>query len=298
MNIITCAICKTNNYTELLYKETVDFAKLTSEIFSARRIPDRVHYRLLKCTRCSLIFSSPILPEKDLRKLYGKSTVTYGEEMNSLNETYGKYLKKAVFYCRENPRLLEIGCGNGFFLEKAVELGILDVSGIEPGVESVKRAKKDIQKKIIVDFFPSRHIKAASKDIICIFQTLDHLIDPNNSLRACKAVLRKGGVVLCILHDTEGLSVRLLGERSPIFDVEHIFLFNKRNLSQIFVQNGFVPREVFSVTNRFPLRYWVRMFPLPHLAKKIILYALKTLGLSEILLSLPAGNIGIIAQKE
>lgn len=297
MRIIQCAICKTNKNTEVLFPETTDFAKIDKAIFSARRIPDRVHYRLLRCSKCGLIFSSPILSENTIRQLYRESKLTYEQEIESLKETYGHYLEKSLRNTVKNPTLLEIGGGNGFFLEKAKEMGLSKVYGIEPSQDAVNQARSDIKKNMIVDFFPSRKIKNSAFDIICIFQTLDHIIDPNSFLQECFKALRKNGLVLCIHHNTDGLSVKLLKEKSPIFDIEHIFLFNKNNLKTIFAKNGFKTIEVFDVKNTFPLRYWIRMFPLPLKIKTNLINLLKLIRLDNFPITLSAGNIGIIARK-
>lgn len=297
MRIIQCAICKTNKYTQVLFPETTDFAKIDNGLFSARRIPDRVHYRLLRCSKCGLIFSSPILSEKTIRKLYRESKLTYEQEIESLKETYGHYLEKSLRNTVKNPTLLEIGGGSGFFLEKAKEMGLSKVYGVEPSQDAVNQARSDIKKNMIVDFFPSRKIKNSAFDIICIFQTLDHIIDPNTFLQECYKALRKNGLVLCIHHNTDGLSVKLLREKSPIFDIEHIFLFNKDNLKTIFAKNGFKTVEVFEVKNTFPLRYWIRMFPLPLTIKLKLIEFLKFIRLDNFPITLSAGNIGIIARK-
>jgi 2-polyprenyl-3-methyl-5-hydroxy-6-metoxy-1,4-benzoquinol methylase len=135
-------------------------------------MPDRIHYRLLQCSRCGLIFSSPILSEKTIANLYKASNVTYDHEIDSLKDTYGRYLQKTLQYVRKNPRLLEIGAGNGFFLEKAIDMGITSVTGIEPGKQSVQQARPDIKKHLITDFFPSKKVKPGTQDIICVFQRI------------------------------------------------------------------------------------------------------------------------------
>ncbi|MBI2617088.1 class I SAM-dependent methyltransferase [Candidatus Gottesmanbacteria bacterium] len=297
MQKMRCALCGRDEKPQLLYPESINFERISKETFSARRIPEKVHYRLMRCQRCTLIYSSPILTEDKIKLLYKQSKLTYAEEIPSLKKTYGDYLSKTLPFVNKNPHLLEIGGGNGFFLEKALELGVTKVNGIEPSRSAINAARSDIKKKLIADFFPSEKIKPSSYDIICIFQTLDHVTDPNRFLRACHTALRKNGVVLCILHDTEGLSVKILGEHSPIFDIEHIYLFNKKTLQLIFEKNNFTPLVTFSVVNTFPLRYWIRMFPFPSIIKPLFLSLLQNIHLDNLPLSMRAGNIGIIARK-
>ncbi len=297
MRKMKCAICGGDEKSEILFKESIDFNKVDKDTFSARRVPEKVHYQLLRCNNCRLIYSSPILSEDKIKLLYRESKMTYSEEIPSLKKTYGNYLKEALKYLPKNPKLLEVGGANGFFLEEAMQLGIKDVWAVEPSHEAIKQAPPDIQKRMIEDFFPSNKIKNHAFDIICVFQTLDHVIDPNGFLQSCLGALKRGGVLLCILHDTEGLSVKLLGESSPIFDIEHIYLFNKQNLAKIFEKNGFKTLDVFNVKNDYPLRYWIRMFPIPASFKSVIMGFLQLVKLDQVDISLRAGNIGIIAQK-
>lgn len=297
MQTIKCAICDTNQKANILFAQSIDFSKVDKNTFSARRIPEKVHYQLLKCKNCGLIFSSPILPPNKIKLLYRDSTVTYNEEIPSLKKTYGNYLKIALKYASLNPSLLEIGSGNGFFLEQVKEMGLKDFWGIEPGRGAIQMARKDIKRRLIQGFFPTKQIQNKLFDIICVLQTLDHIIDPNKFLKECLKALNRGGIILCILHDTEGLSVKLLGERSPIFDIEHIYLFNKSNLKKIFENDGFRVVEIFDVKNNYPLLYWLRMLPLPGVIKFTLVQLVKLVKLDKLEIALKAGNIGIIAQK-
>jgi len=45
--------------------------------------------------------------------------------------------------------------------------------------------------------------------------------NPAALLDACFAALRPGGLVLSSNHNITAVSARLLGERSPIVDIEH-----------------------------------------------------------------------------
>lgn len=294
---LVCAICETNTHSFMLFPPTFDLEKVDSNIFSARRLPDRIHYQLNQCRQCRIIYSSPILPYEKIQHLYSKSVVTYESEIATLKKTYKNYLQKALKYLPRNPKLLEIGSGNGFFLEVCLELGLTDMVGIEPSHSAIMNASEKVKKYLVNDFFPTKKIKKESIDIICIFQTLDHIVDVNDFLKQCYAVLKKGGVILSIVHNTDGLSVKIFGEKSPIFDIEHIYLFNAENLPKIFVKNNFKPREVFNVVNTFPIRYWLRMLPANSMVKRGIIKVVKVLRIEKLPLTIAVGNIGCIAQK-
>lgn len=296
MKIQKCALCDNDNST-LLYKANFSLKNLNRQIFSARRIPDKIHYRIVKCNTCSLVYSNPILDAKEIVKLYQRSNYTYQDYEDDLIKTYGFYLNKFRYLLPRHPKMLEIGCGNGFFLRFAKAQG-LKVWGVEPGVQTVRKAHQDIRKKIIIDVFKANQFKPATFDVICLFQVLDHIANPNDFLATCRNILKKNGLVICINHDVSSFSARILGESSPIFDIEHTYLYSKKTLAAIFKKNGYQVKEVFSVKNTYPLAYWLRMFPLQYYIKKIIHSLLSALNLSDTRLSLEAGNIGILAQAD
>lgn len=293
-----CAICGNNKNTKVLYKSTFSNKKLNSNIFSARRTPDRLHYRLVKCENCGLIFSNPILDLNKINSLYLKSDFNYSGESEYLKKTYFKYFQKYLSIKNlKDKKILEIGCGNGFFLEELKDKGIKNVYGIEPGIESVKKAPLKIRNNIKTDILKEGLFAKESFDIILCFHTLDHIPNPNKFLSISYSLLKKGGQVFFIVHNTNGLSVKLLKEKSPIFDIEHIYLFNKSNLSAIFTKNRFNNTNVFDISNTYPLSYWIKLFPIPIFFKKTILNLLKLTKIGLIPVKLNAGNIGIIASS-
>lgn len=288
-----CAICNKKGKLQELYPATFDLKKLDAKVFSARRTPDHMHYRFVKCQKCGLIFSNPILKEDKIAKLYLDSGFSYSQEAEYLKKTYWNLVPRLH---SGSVKLLDVGCGNGFFLEEAKAQGVKDVWGVEPGEPSVKQAPKWLQKRIKIAMLKPRLFKAGSFDVVCCFHTLDHIVDPNAFLQQCRTLLKRGGSAVFVVHDTGGLSVKLFGEKSAIFDIEHIYLFNKRTLAQIFEQNGFEVVEVVDIKNTYPLGYWLRMVPVP--GKSLWLRILEMTGVGKMPISIKAGNIGIIARKK
>jgi len=289
-----CAICEAHTNAEILYTANFDAAHLNAEVFSARRLPDRIHYQMVRCQTCGLVRSDPIAQPELIAKLYHASAFTYTAEIESLKTTYGRCLAQVG---TGGGALLEVGCGNGFFLEVAQQMGYADVWGVEPSADAVAKAPPAVTGRIKQDIFRAGLFAAEQFDTVCFFQVLDHFPDPNAVLAETLRILKPGGKVLAVNHDVLALQVRLLGRRSPIIDIEHTYLYSKATQRRLFEKHGFAVLDSFDVTNKYPLHYWMQLFPLPTGLKKALIWLAKTLQIGKLPLALKVGNQGLIAQK-
>ena len=53
--------------------------------------------------------------------------MSYDSHVANLQKTYGHYLSRLESYGAKKGKILEIGCGNGFFLEEAKRQGYEEV---------------------------------------------------------------------------------------------------------------------------------------------------------------------------
>lgn len=291
-------MCGQKQQVKVLYEATFNKKNLSEKTYSARRLPDKIHHRILRCERCSLIFSSPIFSAKKLSKFYRKSSCNYRDQIPYLVKSYFKIVEQLKKNLPKDPKVLEVGCGNGFFLKALIDLGFTkNVFGIEPSSKMVLEADSVLRSKIKVGIFKSDLFPKNSFDLILCFHVLDHMFDPKEFAQGAYSMLRKNGYVIAIVHDTEGLSVRLFGEKSAIFDIEHIYLFNKKTLRKIFTRHNLKIIKVFNLVNIYQLNYWIQMSGFPHIVKKYAKFVLNMLRIDRRELSIPAGNIAIIAKK-
>ena len=291
-------MCAEKQQTKILYPATFKEKEISDKTYSARRSPDKIHYRILKCERCGLVFSSPIFPPEKLLKFYRKSKCNYRNQIPYLIKTYHKLVAEIKQDLPKNPKVLEVGCGNGFFLKALIDLNFTkNVFGVEPSSEMVLAAEPILKNKIKVNVFKSNLFPKNSFDLILCFHTLDHMSNPGEFIKGAHLMLKNNGYIIAVVHDTDGLSVKLFGEKSAIFDIEHIYLFNKKTLREIFTHNGFRVMSTANLVNRYPLNYWVQMSGFPHIFKKYINLFINTFKIGKKAISIPAGNIKIIAKK-
>ena len=292
-----CPICHTADHAVELYPAKLSDEAFNPVTFSARRLPDRVHYRIVRCTACGLVRSDPVADPRIQAELYAKAGFDYGEQVDNLRATYGRYLQKLDALGVKKHALLEIGGGNGFVLQEALARGYAEVTGVEPSEAAIASADPAIRPYMICDLMRPGLFAADRFDVVCMFQTFDHITDPAALLDECLRVLRPGGFLLCLNHNVEAISARLLGERSPIVDVEHPFLYSPKTMARVAAAHGFTVAEVGPARNRVTLRYLAWLAPLPGGIKRRALAWLKNVPIGRLTLSVPIGNLYFIARK-
>lgn len=291
---LPCAICGAGVPYRVRFPERI---RLASMDFAARKTPTRQHFRMVECVNCGLIYSSPIIPPDVIYELYRHSPFLQEDQLVNMIRDYQGQLRNLLPLLPSKGRLLEIGCANGLLLKAALELGFEDVRGVEPGEESICAADPAVRGKIVNALFRADLFPPESFDVICCFQVLDHLLDPAAVLRDAAKLLRKGGLVLLLNHNIRSWFPRILGERCPMYDIEHIYLFDKRTAAQLLRNSGFEVIEVRNIPNSYMLSYAVKMFPLPPLMKRLALALCSKTGIGSFRIRLPAGNMVSIGRK-
>ena len=132
-----CPICSTRDYSQKIYEKKLPI-NLSDANFAGRKDPDGYHYEMLRCSQCSLLYASEIYDEEYSNKLYDESSFDYSDELEGLTKSYSNALKESLKTLKnDKENFLEIGCGNGFMLKEALNLGFKNIKGIA-------RAKSEI----------------------------------------------------------------------------------------------------------------------------------------------------------
>jgi len=291
-----CPLCLSKGDDREAYKASFQPEQVTPEIFSARRPPDRICYRMVVCRCCGLMRADPALSEKALAGLYAASNSSeVGLEQDAAT-TYIQYLRRYLSGIPLDSRILEVGCGQGHFLRALLQERFGYIHGVEPSSEAVTRAS-EIRELVHHGTFGPGIYPAGHFDLICGFHVFDHLRDPLQFLKDSREYLKSHGRLFLIMHDILAWPARVMGRRCPMIDIEHPFLYNKATLKRLLEANGFTVQAQFCVHNRYPLRYWMQLLPWPRSIKRYLLAALERSGIGRMPLTLAAGNMGIIARK-
>jgi len=261
---------------------------------------DYMHFQIVKCKTCNLVRSDPIIDPELIDNLYEQSDCNYTTEKENepLARTYGRYLENIVnSYDVNRSSYLDIGCSNGFMIEKAIEMGFSNARGIEPSLAAIEHASDKIKARIIPGMFDSSKFENETFDLISFFQTFDHIIEPNEFLQDVRKKLNEKGFVIAINHNIGSISYKFLREKSPIIDIEHTYLYDLTTMRKIFEKNQFKVHKVFPVKNWVTLSRLLELIPINEKSKNVLAKIQNGLGIQNMQLPLYLGNLGIYAQK-
>jgi 2-polyprenyl-3-methyl-5-hydroxy-6-metoxy-1,4-benzoquinol methylase len=132
----------------------------------------------------------------------------------------------------ENGMLLDVGCGNGFFLKRMRDLG-WTVQGIDPDRRAVEQARSRFALDVVAAPFEEHHFPDDSFDAVVVSHVIEHVHDPVSLLRECRRILKPGGKLVVLTPNFIGLQGRWLGTSWAGIDCpRHMFLFSRRSLGR------------------------------------------------------------------
>jgi SAM-dependent methyltransferase len=256
-----------------------------------------MHFRMARCPTCDLVYANPAPDIAWLRARYREAGFDAAEESRYAARTYARELASIDSQLPDRRGALDIGAGDGAFLEQLVAAGFCDVTGIEPSQAPIAAARPRARELLREGFFNGDLAPDDSLCLVTCFQTLEHSEDPAGLCVAAFAALKPGGALFTVAHNHRSISARVLGRRSPIFDVEHLQLHSSRSLRFMLENAGFERVHIKPLRNDYPLAYWLKLLPLAPAAKRSLTRGLARLRLSDFSVPLWAGNLAAVAYK-
>lgn len=243
---------------KLRYTEKLDDELFNELTFASRKRPELMHYDLFECENCLTLFTNRNVNLFELLKNYEIAEYDSNVEAKYAAKTYIKNLQKALPNFKGS--ILDIGAGDGAFLSEAQ--GILATSnlGIEPSVKAI--AKSEDSRVNIKNIAIEDLVTDEKFDLITCFQTIEHLNNPRGFIEHIKRFINPGGYFAISCHNRLSLVNKILGEKSPIFDVEHLQIFTDRGIEKLFT--GLDLEIIYSskYRNKYPLSYWLKIAPI------------------------------------
>jgi SAM-dependent methyltransferase len=232
--------------------------------------------QILACQRCGLLFLHPWPDEEATRAVYGESYFENSQFMNgNIEGLFGyvdyvaeRFIKQIQYstIAREiaghladrpgRPRLLEVGCGFGYFLDVAFEENF-DVMGLEFNPYAVERLQRKYAFPVKCGALEIAELEPASVEAAVLFDVIEHLRDPFAALDRLRDAVVPGGVLVVTTVDAESPVSRLIGKHLEDFrrTREHLFFFSRKTMRSVLERHGFDVISIRSIGHTFDLAF-------------------------------------------
>lgn len=198
-------------------------------------------------------------------------------------------INKNISSKRKNIKILDLGCGDGQFLEMLQKKGFNNLYGLDISLTRVKRARQLTgldAKRIKKGFAEKTPFQSGFFDIIICSEVIEHVKNPEEIVSEIHRLLKKGGFFIlatpieeklsyhrCVhcleitpssghLHSFKLVDLKEMLSKAGLKYFKHFYLIC--NVNPFFFLNGLVgvmPFSIFKVLNDQALakakRYWV-----------------------------------------
>jgi len=208
---------------------------------SAHRQKLGVECLIWKC-KCGMIFPNPMPVPLDVNQHYDEPDEYFIHHDTEQKTLYAVGILKCAESIFRKGRVLDIGAGRGETLRAARDLS-WDAIGIEPSIKFANRAREYSGAEVyesLQDCFPSE-----SFDFVVLGGVIEHLYDPNETIREISRILKPGGVLFVDAPNESGLYFQLgnfyqklrgrdwVVNLAPTFSPFHVLGFSPSSLRKL-----------------------------------------------------------------
>ena len=205
---------------------------------------ERVHGQLEQCRSCGFITFRDYTPDA-LAEIYtddyfaGKEYPDYVGQQDALRRSMRRHLAQMARYHPRRGSLLEVGSAYGLFLDEArAEYG--EVAGVDICESPTAYAREQLNLNVSCADFLGLDFGARRFDVVCLWDTVEHLSAPEAYLEKAARLLNPGGMVFLTTGDITSFNARLRGANwRQIHPPSHLHYFSRDTIKRLLERLGF-----------------------------------------------------------
>ncbi len=228
---------------------------------TSHRFYDKLNnWNIVACNTCDLKFTNPRPTLESLPTYYSEE---YFQDERHVGKFYDKEggIKKADTspyinriqdvenFSKQRGKLLELGAARGGFINVLQKRG-WNVKGIDISQDAVDFGRKELNLDMFCGHFadfPDNEMF----DVICMYQTLEHVPDPGLVIEKSYKILNTNGLFIAEIPNINSFDMKISKERKRLsYDLpRHLNHFSEKVLTRHLEQNGF---RIIHVNRYYP----------------------------------------------
>jgi 2-polyprenyl-3-methyl-5-hydroxy-6-metoxy-1,4-benzoquinol methylase len=253
-----CPNCGEDDFDVLLESNMKD-SDFLEGVDTVYMIPGGKYGRHVKCRNCHLIYVNPIEKASKINGAYFQMRNDDASIIRQARLTASESQVRLIKRYGNGGRLLDIGCGEGFFLFGASKAGYA-TKGIEIAQGAAEYAKGEFGLDVEARAFEELQFPEGYFDVITLWQVLEHMPYPLKVLKEVHRILKPGGLVAASTPDIGGMMARILRRKWWNLRRVHVNQFTAKTLIDMLYHAGF--RDLFSTNYKESISVSMLIIPL------------------------------------
>lgn len=210
--------------------------KINMELPSGYKLPNS--YDVVSCDICGMCYADTEATQNDYDYYYTNCNI-YSDLHYDISSRTKALMDLIHRFCNKDSSILDMGFGNGEWLQSLKNEGFHNLVGIDPSIDSVKALSGKGINSYVGNVFDSTIFNLKNKFDCCfMLSVLEHLLYPGKAIAVLSEYIKPHGLIIIEIPNY-AMSHYTDAPIPNMFNQEHINYFSPKSFSALFEMNGF-----------------------------------------------------------
>jgi 2-polyprenyl-3-methyl-5-hydroxy-6-metoxy-1,4-benzoquinol methylase len=212
-----------------------------------RRLFVEQGFEVVRCEECGLAYVANPPSEEVLREIYVEAyfrgrpdsvstvdCVKDREPFIKMGLERADYVRRIAQREKTSGRILDVGCGVGYFLAAMKDLG-WDGLGVEVSEYAANLGRSELGLNVVRgDIRSVPQGLERSFDVVTLWDVMEHVPDPADLIRACEKLVKADGFLFLSTTNGDSAWFRLFGRHARIvIPPSHLYYFSRGSIDRL-----------------------------------------------------------------
>jgi SAM-dependent methyltransferase len=295
---VACAVCGGGAF-DPVYPANLPESSDPAAHFSSSRLRAG-HLSIVRCRECGLMLSNPRDDDATLARVYAAlEDTSYAAEDDNRRRVAHDHVSLVRAFRPAPGRLLDVGCATGIFVCAAREAG-WQAAGLDASAWAVAQARRRCpEARFVSGPLEEADFATGSFDVITLWDVLEHVRSPAETLQAVRRWLAAEGWLFLNLPNADSRIAKLMGRHWVLLLREHLWYFSPPTIARLLRQNGFELIETRPNFVRFSAaNIAARLGQYPNWLGSLSRSVAGAAPLKRLALRFPIGDMNVVAKRK